>query len=215
MLLSISISHKHTRTHTHTHTHTQRRQEQASVATKRYQTGRTEAGVELHSVVRFIMLSYAFSRPLSSCDQQLITRKHRCSLWKCFNQISLVNGQLIRAVIKLQVVVQIRKTFCLTWITASTAAVHVNVWKYRGRVGLYSDQIRWGKCRSSHSSEWGLVVFAAVWAAAQLFHRSWLYYAAAANRIKGPSYRNWLLPVDWGKNRGYNLTSHNGPCYVN
>ncbi len=111
----------------------------------------------------------------------------------------------------------------------SLLKVHIRVW------GIFSifpffpffpfrpNQVIWRKRRFSHSSEWGLsVLTAAVWDVeavwknaagvsklklAQLLCRS-------RNHVKGTSSSNRPPPTDWWRNRGHNLTSHNGSSYV-
>ncbi len=50
---------------------------------------------------------------------------------------------------------------------------------------------------------------------AQLFHRRRLCDTALTNPVKGPTSSDRLSPMDWGKNRGHNLTSLSGSRYVN
>ncbi len=94
-------------------------------------------------------------------------------------------------------------------------------WKHTRVVRLYSDQIRWSTENAGFLSHLNEVCLFWLWhselqrlpqkklKSAELFHHSWLCYTATASSSSRPR------AVDSGRNRGRNLTAHNGSCYIN
>ncbi len=91
---------------------------------------------------------------------------------------------------------------------------------FEGGIGLYSDQIRW----SGKNTGFLVRVNEAgpFWLHGPTCNRlQWkklLNFFTAAGRVtlqQSVMYSDRPPPIDWGKNRGHNLTSHNGSCYVN